>query len=89
MFKRFVILLFFLLIIFISHAFVSPIPSRKIDPDFRPKYGTSYSFEQAGWYGLDPRESYTEMLDEFKFDWVRLPLFWDQAVDKGTEGQRI
>src|SRR3989339_119993 len=88
MFKRLIIVLFLLLIIFISHAFVSPIPSRKVGPDFRPVYGVSYSFEQAGWYGLDPRESYIEMLDEFQFDWVRFPLFWDQAVDRGTEGQR-
>src|SRR4030043_1763746 len=74
-----------ILVIFISNAFANPIPQRKIDPDFKPMYGIAYSFEQAGWYGLDPRGEYVRMLDEFKFDWVRLPFFWDQMVNEKGE----
>jgi len=47
---------------------------------FRPLYGVSYSFEQAGWYGLDPKKSYVDLLDNLKVDWVRLPFFWDQMT---------
>ena len=80
MLRRLIIVLFLLLIIFISNAFAFPIPERKFDPNFKPTYGISYSFEQAGWYGLDPKENYTKLLDDFKFDWVRLPFFWDRSV---------
>jgi len=79
--KRILIVFFLLLLIFIVSAFTSPIPQRKFDPNFKPKYGISYSFEQAGWYGLNPQDSYTKLLDEFKFDWVRLPFFWNRMVD--------
>jgi len=84
------ILLFLLLIIFIASAFANPIPNRKVDETFKPKYGISYSFEQAKWYGLNPQESYTSLLDEFKFAWIRLPFFWDQTLlrsEKATDGQ--
>ena len=81
MIKRILIVFFLLLLIFIVSAFTSPIPQRKFDPNFKPKYGISYSFEQAGWYGLNPQDSYTKLLDEFKFDWVRLPFFWNRMVD--------
>jgi len=79
---RILIIFFLILAIFIANAFANPIPERKIDSNFRPMYGVSYSFEQAYWYGLDPREDFIKMLDEFKFDWVRLPFFWDQMVDE-------
>ncbi|OGD92381.1 hypothetical protein A2697_00895 [Candidatus Curtissbacteria bacterium RIFCSPHIGHO2_01_FULL_41_44] len=68
--------------IYIAGAFANIIPIRKFDPGFRPVYGTSYSFEQAGWYGLEPREAYVKLLDEFNFDWARLPFFWDEMVDQ-------
>ena len=89
---RVVLLSFFILLIFVSNAFVNPIPKREFDSEFRPRYGVSYSFEQANWYGLDPRESYIELLDQFRFDWVRVPFFWDQTLlrSKGaTDGQVV
>ena len=61
---------------------MNPIPTRPIKTADRPMYGVSYSFEQAGWYGLDPRKDFIQMLEEFKFDWVRLPFFWNQMVNK-------
>lgn len=70
----------------VANAFANPIPVRdsiallQNDNGGRPLYGVSYSFEQAAWYGLDPRESYIELLDQFKFDWVRLPFLWDQMI---------
>lgn len=77
---RVILVAFFLFMVFAAKAFAFPIPDRKFDPNFNPQYGVSYSFEQAGWYGLDPRESYIELLDQIKLDWIRLPFFWDQAV---------
>lgn len=85
MFVRATLLFFLILIIFSARAFVSPIPMKKLDVNFKPQYGVSYSFEQAEWYGLDPMESYVEMLDEIKPNWVRLPFFWDQMVDENGE----
>jgi len=79
--KRFLIVFLLVAVIFISNAFVNPIPHRKFDVNFRPLYGVSYSFEQAGWYELDPRKSYIKLVDQFKFDWIRLPFFWDQMTD--------
>lgn len=67
---------FLILVIYVSNAFANPIPLRKFDPNFKPKYGVTYSFEQAGWFGLGPRSSYTKLLDEFDFDWVRLSFHW-------------
>src|SRR3990167_7102932 len=79
------LLIFFIIFVFISTAFLNPIPARKIKTDYRPLYGVSYSFEQAGWFGLDPRKDYVRMLEEFKFDWVRLSFFWNQMVDPTTD----
>lgn len=79
--KRAILLLFLIVLSIILTAFINPIPEKNIIEGYKPKYGTSYSFEQAAWYGLDPRKSYVELLDTFKFDWVRLPFFWDQMVD--------
>jgi len=78
--KRILIVFFVLLLILLSRAFANPIPERNFDPNFKPTYGISYSFEQASWYGLNPREDFVKLLDEFKFSWVRLPFFWDQSV---------
>lgn len=76
------LLIFFIVFVYISTAFLNPIPTRKIKKDYRPRYGISYSFEQAGWFGVDPRSDYVRMLEEYKFDWIRLPFFWNQMVDK-------
>src|SRR3989344_1043655 len=76
------LLIFFIMFVFASMAFLNPIPTRPVKTADRPMYGISYSFEQAGWYGLDPRKDYVRMLEEFKFDWVRLPFFWNQMVNK-------
>lgn len=76
------LLIFFTLFVFVITAFLNPIPVRKIKTDYRPLYGFSYSFEQAGWYGAKGREDYVRMLDEFEFDWVRLPFFWNWMVNK-------
>src|SRR3989344_369929 len=78
------LLIFFVMFVFVITAFLNPIPVRQIRTDYRPLYGVSYSFEQAGWYGHNPREDYVEMLEEFEFDWVRLPFFWNQMVDPAT-----
>src|SRR3989304_4457418 len=79
---RVFLLIFFIVFVFVVTAFLNPIPTRPIKTAERPIYGVSYSFEQAGWFGLDPRKDYVQMLDEFKFDWVRLPFFWNQMVNK-------
>lgn len=69
---------FFLILIIILNAFLNPFPKKNVPEGFRPSYGVSYSFEQARWYGFDARTSYTNLLDQLKVDWVRLPFFWDQ-----------
>lgn len=81
MIKNVGFLLFLILIIYIAHAFFSPFPERKVPEGFRPKFGTSFSFEQAGWYGQDPHKSFEKLLADYKFDWVRVPFFWDQMTD--------
>lgn len=80
---RILFVLFLFLVIYVARAFVSPIPHRNSlasleNDNKKPLYGVSYSFEQAGWFGLDPRSSYTKLLDEFDFDWVRLSFYWDK-----------
>lgn len=79
---RICILLFLLLIIFIANAFVNPIPHRTAVSNFRPAYGVSYNFEQAVWLGLDGKKSFIDLISTYKFDWIRLPFFWDQMVDE-------
>src|SRR3990170_8376717 len=76
------LLIFFVAFVFIITAFLDPIPTRPVKTADRPMYGVSYSFEQAGWYGLDPRKDFIQMLEEYKFDWIRLPFFWNQMVNK-------
>lgn len=83
MIKRVILLVFFLLVLFILNAFLNPIPKKKTLEGFKPSYGVTYSFEQAGWYGLNPRMTYIKLLDEVGLEWVRLPFFWDQMVDEG------
>ncbi len=91
MIVRSLLLIFLIVVIYVANAFANPIPRRKFDKNFKPIYGTSYSFEQAGWYGLDGRQNYLRMLEDFKFDWVRLSFFWDQMAllrsDGTSEGQ--
>lgn len=82
MILRAVLLLLLVTVIIIANAFANPIPQRAINLKYRPLYGVSYSFEQAGWYGLDSRKSYSTLLDQVKVDWMRLPFFWDQMIDK-------
>lgn len=82
MILRAVLLFFLIIVIIIAKAYASPIPQRKNNLAYRPLYGVSYSFEQAGWYGLDLRKSYAALLDQVKVDWVRLPFFWDLMVDE-------
>lgn len=85
MFKRVGVLFLIILILYIANAFLFPFPKKNVPEGFRPLYGTSYSFEQAGWYGYDGRAEFVKLLDEVKFDWVRLPFFWDQMVDGNGE----
>ncbi|OGD86078.1 hypothetical protein A2696_02640 [Candidatus Curtissbacteria bacterium RIFCSPHIGHO2_01_FULL_41_13] len=80
MLGRIFFILFLVLAVYIFNAFLNPIPRRNMVEGFRPLYGVSYSFEQAGWYGLDPKKSYVDLLDNLKVDWVRLPFFWDQMT---------
>ena len=82
MLKRVLLFIFFLLLIIILNAFLNPFPKKNVPEGFRPTYGVSYSFEQAGWYGLNPRTAYVDLLDNVRVDWVRLPFFWDQMIDE-------
>lgn len=82
MLKRAALFLLVLLSIFFANAFLNPIPQKNVPEGFKPSYGVTYSFEQANWYGLDPKKSYIELLDSIDFEWVRLPFFWDQMVDE-------
>ena len=74
-----------ILVAYIANAFANPIPlplsSRSSTPQV--KYGFSWSFENADWYGLNSRDAYVKLLDEVKFDWVRLSIFWDRHVKDG------
>src|SRR3989344_7106700 len=85
MLKRALVIIYLLLFIIIFNAFLNPFPKKNVPEGFGPRYGVSYSFEQAGWYGLDPRKAYINLLDLVEVDWVRLPFFWDQ--DSTTSGQ--
>jgi len=88
MLKRALVVFCFLFIAYILNGFLFPFPTKKVPEGFEPQYGTSYSFEQAGWYGYDGRLEYVKLLDEVKFDWVRLPFFWDQMVDENGQFNR-
>ena len=82
MLKRILILLFILLIFYVGNAFLDPFPIVNSPLGFRPNYGFSYSFEQANWYGYDPKKELLFLFENYKFSWVRLPFFWDQMTDK-------
>lgn len=82
MLKRASILLLILIILYTANAFLSPYPKKNVPEGFRPKYGVSYSFEQASWYGYDGRAEFVKLLDEVRFDWVRLPFFWDYMTSE-------
>src|SRR3989344_7468095 len=84
MLRRALLLFFLLLVFFILNAFVNPIPKKNTVEGFKPNYGVSFSFEQAGWYGLEGRKSYIELLDSVEFKWVRLPFFWNQMMDENS-----
>ena len=79
---RTVLVLLLLICIIFANAFANPIPNKVVKSEYKPAYGVSYSFEQAGWYGLDPKEDYKKLLDEIKPDWVRLSFFWDLMTDE-------
>lgn len=81
MLKKAILLIFLLFTTLVVNAFLNPIPKRKLLEGFRPTYGVSYSFEQAGWYGIDPRQGYIDLISNYQFDWVRIPFFWDQMLD--------
>lgn len=86
---RLILVSLLVFIVFVANAFADPFPLRlrsgssttvQDTQNKDVKYGFSYSFEQASWYGLDARKSYVELLDKNNFDWVRLPFFWDQMT---------
>ena len=83
MYIRFFLIILLLFAAFVANAFANPFPDRHFasSPE-KPSYGMSYSFEQAGWYGLDPRTAYVDLLDRYNFSWVRLPFFWNQMTDE-------
>ena len=85
MLKLTVLLFFLLLLGIIVSAFLNPFPKTNPAADFKLKYGVSYSFEQATWYGLDARSAYVDLLENVRFDWVRIPFFWDQMT--GANGE--
>lgn len=82
MLKRASLLLVILISVYILNAFLNPYPKKNVPLGFRTKYGFSYSFTQARWYGYDGRAQFIKLLDEIKFDWVRLPFFWDEMTDE-------
>ena len=82
MLLRFILVLLLVFVAYVAYAFANPFPISKSGSGIKPSYGFTYIFDDAGWYGLDPRESYIKLLDEFYFQWVRLPFFWDQMIDK-------
>lgn len=67
-------------ILYVWNAYANPYPSKNVTAGFRPQYGFSYSFERAGWFGLDTKASFIDLLESSHFDWVRLPFFWDTMV---------
>lgn len=77
---RLAFLFFVILVVYIVFAFLNPFPKKNTAYGFKPKYGVSYSFEQAAWFGLDSRAAFVRLLDTAHFDWVRLPFFWDQMT---------
>lgn len=79
--RRAFMLLVFLVFIYILNAFLFPYPIKNVPKGQDPLYGFSYSFEQARWYGYDGRAEFAKLLDEVKFDWVRLPFFWEEMTD--------
>ena len=81
MIKRLILLFVFVVAVFIGNAFINPIPRRVFDKSIKPQYGVSYSFEQAGWYGVDPRGGFSDLVKNYKFNWIRLSFFWDRMVD--------
>jgi len=85
MLKRAVLLVLLLFLAFIMNAFLNPIPQREIVGGAQNSYGTSYSFEQADWYGLDSRKAYVDLLEKFDFEWIRIPFFWNQMVSEDGE----
>lgn len=87
MFKRTLLLFFLLIFLIILNAFLNSFPKKNVPEGFKPSYGVSFSFEQAGWYGLDAQKAYVELLDSAKFDWVRLPFFWDPSTSSGQANQ--
>ena len=79
---RSVLFLLIALLIIFANAFANPIPDKKQKNTYKPAYGVSYSFEQAGWYGLDPKNDFIKLLDEVKPDWVRIPFFWNLMTNE-------
>lgn len=75
----------FLFAAYVASAFANPFPAKQKSSLGEIKYGVSWSFENAAWYGLDPRADYVKLLDSTKFDWVRLVFYWDQMADKNGE----
>lgn len=79
---RIFLVILFVFVAYVANAFANPFPSKvKVESQSGKSisYGFSYSFEQAGWYGLDPKESYIDALEKYKFKWVRLPFFWNDS----------
>ncbi len=78
---RISILLLCLLFFYVLNAFLNPFPTRSSPEGFSSKYGFSYSFSQAKWFGYDGRKEFVWLLDNYKFSWVRLTFFWDEMAD--------
>lgn len=85
MIKRLTLLFVFVIAVFIFNAFINPIQKRIFDKSTKPQYGVSYSFEQAAWYGVDPRGGFSDLVKNYKFDWIRLSFFWDTPSTDSTK----
>lgn len=61
----------FLLVLFLGNFLFD-----KINPATDTVFGVSYSPQHAQELGLDPKQTFTKMLDELKIHRLRLPTYW-------------
>lgn len=87
--KRILLFIGIVFVLYVWNAFSNPYPSKNATAGFRPQYGFSYSFERAGWFGLDGRASFVDLLESAHFDWVRLPFFWDTMAVKNGDSWKF
>jgi len=72
--------LFFLLLVIVAvdlqRSWRKPIEKSRVS------YGLNFSPQVFGQTGLDWKNSYTRLLNEYNFSWVRVAFYWNQMVDE-------